>query len=141
MDYPGGPPTAHGCVFYAVNYGGNFFWSRIEIFAIFLSILYQFFGINSIFVLGPLPLVMSMAVHRGDSEKERVWLPSIWVLAGAQQFAFPKLGKTLKVFFRTVLLLCKKNTRACVAFLCLHFCDVCASVWVLLPSRKYVRRV
>ena len=41
---------------------------------------------------------MSMAVHRGDSEKERVWLPLIWVLAGAQQFAFPKLEKTMEVF-------------------------------------------
>ena len=24
MDYPGGPLTTHDCVYYAVNYGGNF---------------------------------------------------------------------------------------------------------------------
>ena len=46
---------------------------------------------------------------------------------------FPKL-KILDDF-RTVLLLCKKNARSFVVDLCLHFYDICVSVWSSCHTR------
>ena len=118
-----------------------FVLSQIEILTIFLSIFVSSFWYRFDICVGATTARDEYGCSPGRL-REGTSMAAFDLGAGrSPAIRLPQTRKNDGSFFRTVLLLCKKNVHAFVAFLCLHFCDVCASVWVLLPSRKYVRRV
>ena len=117
MDYPGGPPTAHGCVFYAVNYGGNFFLVTNRNFRYFFIDFVSIFWYQFDICVGATPVRDEYGCSPGRL-REGTSLAAFDLGAGrSPAIRLPQTRKNVGSFFpNSPLALQEKHSRLCCIF-------------------------